>query len=151
MVWWTTSQRLAIDDRMVVSEIGVQWSPKTAPERIAEIVKMKISESRAAYQEVGTMIGNSMLIVPQLVPVQKLITAATMNVNAGRALGSKLPESALAKKMSAPLSDIASPMAQAKINTSTGAKMPLIPSMNAVKFWFMVIKGRPGHDLQRTQ
>ena len=76
------SQPAARDDRMVVSEIGEQWSPKQPPPITAAI---------AAYTTVpisppvrlnarGKQIGSMIAYVPQDEPVRKEISAQRMKV-----------------------------------------------------------------------
>ena len=84
---------------MVVSEIGEQWSPKTAPastELITPFRMMVMSalESAASMPSVlasGITRGIMMAMVPQLVPVAKLTMAAMMNVRTGSQCGSMVP------------------------------------------------------------
>ncbi len=69
---WSDAE--AIDEMMVVSEIGEQWSPKTPPPRTA--ARYNGSEpSRAAAR--GTAIGTMRAKVPQDVPVAKAMKEAS--------------------------------------------------------------------------
>src|SRR5690606_10677620 len=69
-----------VEDMIVVSEIGEQWSPQTAPAKQAEIEIINNSGSRP----IATTIGSRMPKVPQEVPVEKDIPTATAKTNAGR-------------------------------------------------------------------
>ena len=70
------SQADAIEETIVVSEIGEQWSPKTLPLRTAAIESAK---GEPAYKAVGTAIGIIIANVPQLVPVENEINADVIN------------------------------------------------------------------------
>ena len=78
---------------MVVSEMGEQWSPHTAPARQAAMVMM----SRLPGRLMPTTMGSRMPKVPQEVPVEKAKKMATKNTMAGSipvkpaALPSKMP------------------------------------------------------------
>ena len=67
--WSMWLQRAPVEDRIVVSEIGEQWSPNTAPARTALSIGRisAISDAAAISPAIGSMIPN----VPQLVPVAK--------------------------------------------------------------------------------
>ena len=69
------------EDIIVVSEIGEQWSPQTAPARQADI-PIIISGSPAGKMVVT--IGISMPKVPQDVPVEKERKQATKKIMAGK-------------------------------------------------------------------
>src|SRR5690554_1467706 len=68
-----------VEDMMVVSEIGEQWSPHTAPARQAETDII----SSSVYSPTATTIGRRMPKVPQDVPVENDIPIATANTIAG--------------------------------------------------------------------
>ena len=68
---------------MVVSEIGEQWSPQTAPARQAE---MPIMSRGSPTLKIGRTMGMRMLKVPQLVPVAKASRQATTKMMAGSIL-----------------------------------------------------------------
>ena len=72
------------DAIIVVSEIGEQWSPHTAPAIHADIDMIIIVLSVPA--NVPTTIGISIPNVPQLVPVANARNIATINIIAGRKL-----------------------------------------------------------------
>ena len=71
------------EDMIVVSEIGEQWSPHTAPARHAEILMTSISPASACGNTVQT-IGIRIEKVPQLVPVENARKTETRNTIAGR-------------------------------------------------------------------
>lgn len=68
-------------DMMVVSEMGEQWSPATAPARQAD---MLMYMSGPAGSKVLTTMGIRMPKVAQEVPVEKASMAATTKMTAGR-------------------------------------------------------------------
>ena len=70
------------EERIVVSEIGEQWSPKTEPASVAE--RATIIMSGMTEWVIGTMIGIRMPNVPQAVPVEKDRNAAITKMAAGR-------------------------------------------------------------------
>ena len=86
---------LPADDIIVVSEIGEQWSPQTAPARQAEtpIIKSGLVGSNIAVT-IGIRIPN----VPHDVPVEKARTQATKKIIAGK----KFARPAAAESISAP-------------------------------------------------
>ena len=65
---------------MVVSEIGEQWSPQTAPAMQADTATIVIEEPGTA----ASTIGMRMPKVPQLVPVENASTMAITKMIAGR-------------------------------------------------------------------
>ena len=67
---------------MVVSEIGEQWSPHTAPAIQAEIEIIK-NDSLCPLKAL-TIIGMRMPKIPQDVPVAKAKRAAIRKINAGK-------------------------------------------------------------------
>ncbi len=79
---------------IVVSEMGEQWSPITAPPRVAAMAIISISlplissEVRSAAgmppENTGMTMGSRMVKVPQEVPVAKPRNAAIRNTTAGR-------------------------------------------------------------------
>ena len=69
------------DAMMVVSEMGEQWSPHTAPARQAE---MDIMRSGLPTGKTSVTMGIRIPKVPQLVPVEKLRPMATRKMIAGR-------------------------------------------------------------------
>ena len=92
---------LAIDDMIVVSEMGEQWSPKTAPERMAEMLDRSIpccrtgasSWSSVTWMTSGIVNGVRLVFVPQDVPGEKLTAAATRKISPGNSSGAMTPES----------------------------------------------------------
>ena len=66
---------------MVVSEMGEQWSPQTAPARQADI---PIVPSALPTGKIARTIGIRIPKVPQEVPVAKEIPQATRNIIAGK-------------------------------------------------------------------
>ena len=84
-------QAAPVEDKIVVSEIGDAWSPKTAPPRTAEIqIKTALNAAFCANPAfsvnpttIGIIIGIMMPNVPQLVPVANAITADSAKTIAG--------------------------------------------------------------------
>ena len=69
------------EDIMVVSEMGEQWSPQTAPARHADMLMIRMGSSAPnMYVTIGIRIPN----VPQEVPVANASTQATKKIMAGR-------------------------------------------------------------------
>ena len=64
---------------MVVSEMGEQWSPHTAPDRQAAMEMTSISPSGNAWHTMGIRMEK----VPQLVPVAKARNTATRKMITG--------------------------------------------------------------------
>ena len=58
-----------VEERMVVSEIGEQWSPNTAPAITADM--QGIISDGSTLTAMAAAIGNIIPNVPQLVPVAK--------------------------------------------------------------------------------
>ena len=88
-------QPLATDDNTVVSDIGEQWSPQTAPTRQHETAEYRMCMldgsatplTLMTAQVSGTTSGNRIPIVPQLVPVVNAVNAASTNTTAGTSAG----------------------------------------------------------------
>ena len=76
-------QPAPVDERMVVSEIGEQWSPKTEPASVAASATVASFRSPAGSMTTMTM-GIRMPKVPHAVPVEKESSAATTKMMAGR-------------------------------------------------------------------
>lgn len=71
---------------MVVSEIGEQWSPQTAPAKHAEITITVADPVIPAFSNISSEIGINMPKVPQEVPVENASPSATRNMTAGSIL-----------------------------------------------------------------
>ena len=69
-------------DKIVVSEIGEQWSPKTEPAKVADKhTTVKLGSTEIAT---GTAIGIKIPNVPHAVPVEKDNNPAIMKITTGR-------------------------------------------------------------------
>ena len=91
MVTWSRWSHCApADDMMVVSEMGEQWSPQTAPAIHAEM-EIIISWGSTSWKHDTTM-GISMPKVPHDVPEAKASPMATRKMMAGRKPISPLAE-----------------------------------------------------------
>ena len=114
---------------MVVSEIGEQWSPHTAPARQAAIVII----NKLPGKLIPTTIGKRIPKVPQEVPVENARKIATKNTIAGSipvrpaALPSKMPLTYSA----APSIPVRPDRVQAKDRIKIGLIIALKPSGNA--------------------
>ena len=84
---------------MVVSEKGLQWSPKTAPPKTAPIVMESSVISSASDKSTprrnanGSTSGIRSPNVPQEVPVKKEITAPEAKITRGMIIGSRFSPS----------------------------------------------------------
>ena len=67
----------------MVSEMGEQWSPATAPAKQAE---MPIVSSVGSFKNTGSTMEMKMPNVPQLVPVENARNTATRKMTAGSRL-----------------------------------------------------------------
>ena len=83
VTWFRCSHCAPAEAMMVVSEIGEQWSPQTAPAQHAEMPMMSrlLSAGKTAVT-----IGIRMPNVPQLVPEAKARMQATTKMTAGSML-----------------------------------------------------------------
>ena len=69
------------EDRMVVSEMGEQWSPNTEPARVAD--RVTVMMVGVADWQMNTTMGMNSPKVPQAVPMEKDRPAATRKTMAG--------------------------------------------------------------------
>ena len=76
-------QLVPMDDRIVVSEIGEQWSPKIAPVNTPLVHTITKPISGFTAQARGMVNGIKILIVPYEVPVAKEIKAPKTMINVG--------------------------------------------------------------------
>ena len=73
-----------MEDRIVVSEIGEQWSPKIAPVNTALVETIvKFMSPELIAQANGIAKGIRILIVPYEVPVANEITAPRIKIKVG--------------------------------------------------------------------
>ena len=77
-------QLVPIEDKIVVSEIGEQWSPKIAPVNtpLVHTIVNDMSPELTA-QANGIAKGINILMVPYAVPVAKEIKAPKIKINVG--------------------------------------------------------------------
>lgn len=75
------SQEEEREDIMVVSEIGLIWSPKIEPERTADAERKSTSPEN--FEPISMEMGTSTANVPQEVPVAKEIRADEIKIKAG--------------------------------------------------------------------
>ena len=74
-------QPAPVEDKIVVSEIGEQWSPNTEPARVA--ARATLTSSGATELQIMVTIGIRIPKVPQEVPMAKASPPATRNTTAG--------------------------------------------------------------------
>ena len=82
------SEADAIEEIMVVSEMGEQWSPNTPPESSAPITGGRDISSVWAM---GMAMGNIIPHVPQDVPVENAIKLVVIKITAGISCGRSSP------------------------------------------------------------
>ncbi len=80
---------------IVVSDIGEQWSPNTAPVNTAPIVayKMVPVSPPLSVKASGTAIGINIAVVPHDVPVENAIIQPSINTTSGMTPALILPAS----------------------------------------------------------
>ena len=87
-----------VEDKMVVSDTGEQWSPQTAPAMTADKQgNINSTEPGMAWEAMAAAIGNIIPKVPQLVPVENAITDAKINKSAGNKASGNVSETKEAK------------------------------------------------------
>ncbi len=93
-----------MEDNIVVSEIGEQWSPKTDPDKTEANVAKNMGDSTVASGDIfkrciaiGTTTGTNIDMVAQDEPVEKLMAAAVTKVMKGSMAGDKILEEILTK------------------------------------------------------
>src|SRR5699024_5741279 len=112
------------DDKIVVSEIGEQWSPKIPPLSTAAIViAMDISKECASGIAIGIIIAN----VPYDVPVVNAMMDPKINNNAGIMIGEVVFFAKSTKKSAVPSSDVMVPIDQANVKMINTMVMLLNP------------------------
>jgi len=117
-----------MDDRMVVSEIGEQWSPKTAPPRIADTVADRVMGSASeAWNTSGIANGVKIAIVPQEVPVANETVAATRKITMGSRPGGTAGPTAPLMNPAVARSVQTWPRDQARVSTTNAMSMLLNP------------------------
>ena len=117
----------AAEAMMVVSEMGEQWSPQTAPAMQAET---QTTPCGSVSGKTSSTMGMSMPKVPQLVPVEKAMKQPMRNTMAGsRALKlSAEARSVVSTKAVAPSESVMALRLQAKVRMSMAGTMALKPS-----------------------
>jgi|TARA_Y100000294_G_scaffold92507_1_gene86230 hypothetical protein len=93
-----------VEDNIVVSEIGEQWSPNTDPDKTEANVAKNMGDSTVASGDIfkrciaiGTTTGTNIDMVAQDEPVEKLMAAAVTKVMKGSMAGDKILEEILTK------------------------------------------------------
>jgi len=127
-----------VEDKIVVSEIGEQWSPKTDPERTDAKVAKKIGDSTVAFGSIfkrcmamGRTTGTRIDMVAQEDPVEKLIAAAVINVIKGSIAGDNTLEEILTKYSAVFRSLHTEPIVQANTKIMQAMIMDRTPFIHA--------------------
>ena len=109
-----------MEDNIVVSEIGEQWSPNTDPDKTEANVAKNMGDSTVASGDIfkrciaiGTTTGTNIDMVAQDEPVEKLMAAAVTKVMKGSMAGDKILEEILTKYSAVFRSLHTEPMVQA--------------------------------------
>lgn len=128
VTWFMCSHCAPADDMMVVSEMGEQWSPATAPAIHAEM-EMIISCGSMSWKQDTTM-GMRMPKVAQDVPEAKASPVATTKMMAGRSPMSPSAEFATkpATKVAAPRLSVMLFSVHANVRMSMAGTICLKPS-----------------------
>ena len=117
---------------MVVSLMGEQWSPKTAPLNTAAMTDAIIaSDPGAKDKQTGMERGMSTPIVPQDVPVVKEMRTPRRKTERGKRAGEREPLKACERKEAAPSSRSVPLRHHAAISTREGEINRLIPRINS--------------------
>ena len=98
--------RAPIDDRIVVSLTGEQWSPKTPPPATAakHIATSVVTSLPDALNAKGNAIGIQIAKVPQELPVANAMIAETTKITAGSNAGVRKDSVILIIKLAVPIS-----------------------------------------------
>ena len=126
-------QAAPVEDRMVVSEMGEQWSPNTAPASTAPIMSKTYSTLNSSAK--STAIGIIIAKVPQDVPVENAISAARAKIRAGYMKGGRVVPNVWAKYCPVCSSLTTPPIVQAKIRMVMAGSMLLKPLTAASGSW----------------
>ena len=126
---------------MVVSEMGEQWSPQTAPARHADIPMISNSEPAG---KIAVTMGIRIPNVPQDVPVAKASTQATRKITAGKKEpnAAACPDMRLPTKYLAPSIVVIFLRAVAKVRIRIAGTICLKPSEKASVNCLMVMTFR---------
>jgi len=129
------SHPLAIEEIMVVSEMGETWSPKIPPDITAPIIKGigRLNDALNA-KAMGIIIEN----VPQLVPVEKEVMDAMIKTKKGKRKGGMFPCIISDRYVAVPNSLITFPIRKARSKIRTMGIMSEIPSYRALKYFLCV-------------
>jgi hypothetical protein len=119
------SQPDAIEEIIVVSDMGEAWSPNTPPEITAP---MRRAMSRFNVPPKAKAIGIIIENVPQLVPVAKAVILATMKMRKGTNIRGILPWRMWARYWAVPRSEMTLPIKRAKTNIIVTGNISAIPS-----------------------
>src|SRR5690625_1605507 len=117
-----------VEDRIVVSEIGEAWSPRTAPASTAP----KAGSNNSGWSTdvmIAPAIGSSSPNEPQEVPVAKAIREATRNITGTSQAGDMFAPSTNSPRYSpVPSAPMRSPSIQARSRIAIAGSIDLMPS-----------------------
>ena len=129
---------MAVEDNIVVSEIGEQWSPNTEPDRIAENVDRKIGSCTTVLASIfisctvmGTTTGTRIDMVAQEDTVEKLIAAAVIKVISGNRDGDNTFAEIPTRNSAVFMSVHILPMVQASTRITQAITMDRTPFIHA--------------------
>ena len=128
---------LANELKMVVSEMGEQWSPRTDPASTHEVTLKKMGnasielypEAMQTLQVAGSISGYKMAIVPHDDPVENATNAANKKVRVGINQAGMCPPKSSVKKVAVCKSSVMLAKLHAKIKMTTALSMVLNPAM----------------------
>ena len=139
-----------MEDNIVVSEIGEQWSPKTDPDKTEANVAKNMGDSTVASGDIfkrciaiGTTTGTNIDIVAQDEPVEKLMAAAVIKVMKGSMAGDKILEEILTKYSAVFRSLHTEPMVHANTKIIQAITIDLTPFTHASNVFSKVNIFRP--------
>ena len=127
-----------MEDNIVVSEIGEQWSPKTDPDKTEANVAKNMGDSTVALGDIfkrciaiGTTTGTKIDMVAQEDPVEKLMAPAVTNVMNGSRAGDNTLEEILTRYSAVLRSLHTEPIVQAKTKIMQAMIMDRTPFTHA--------------------
>ena len=126
-----------MDEIMVVSDMGEQWSPKIPPPRVAATISVS---STPCILAMGIEMASMMAKVPQDVPVEKAIKELITKTTAGKNCGESHSLDQLATYSPVPSWLQASPIAKASNISRAKGISSLIPfkMSSTISFNFMM-------------
>ena len=120
-------QPVAVDDNIVVSEIGEQWSPQIAPSSTAAKHAKTIRLSPDIVAESGAAIGSTRAIVAHDEPVENATSPDRIKIINGRTVGENESPTRATKVMPVPKSSQTFLMAHAKMSIAAASDNVFMP------------------------